>query len=103
VLAGIYIAEAIRTQFWAALPRFNFVETASLAHAALRPREEIRWIRVGVHPATKVDAARVEAFTDRDGDPRLRCQYYAEAAKEFLGDGVNSKGPYTSLRGIDPP
>jgi hypothetical protein len=101
VLAGIYITEAIRTHFWAALPRFNFVETASLAHAALRPGEKIRWTGAGLHPATKVDATRLEAFYDRDGDPRLRYQYYAEAANEFWRDGVSSKGPYTSLRGVD--
>ena len=41
-LVIVYCVEALRSRFWAELPTFNFVETASLAEAAMCGREERR-------------------------------------------------------------
>lgn len=106
LLTAVYIAEAVRTRFWADLPKFNFVETATLADAALGPavrRKELSWSRA-LQPSTKkLEEARVQAIYTRDGVPRLQYQY-AEAGSGFLGGGVATafKGPYASVHQVDP-
>ena len=96
-LTIVYCVEALRTRFWAELPTFNFVETASLADAAMRGREGRRST---VQSTQSSSSARVTAFYTRDGRPRLRFEYAEPSHKSFHGG--DTKGHYNSVQEVDP-